>query len=53
MERAAKANYISIPQRDGPPKQFLPYATLEAFLTIIYNGHVAMGATIYRRFECG
>jgi hypothetical protein len=50
LERAAKANYISIPQQDGPPKQFPPSAALEAFLTIIYNGHVAMDAAIYQRF---
>ncbi len=32
LEQAAKQNYVSIPQQQGPPAKFPPSATKEAFM---------------------
>jgi hypothetical protein len=32
LEQAAKQNYVSIPQQQGPPARFPPSATKEAFM---------------------
>ncbi len=32
LEQAAKQNYVSIPQQQGPPARFLPSATKVAFM---------------------
>ncbi len=32
LEQAAKQNYVSIPQQQGPPAMFPPSATKEAFM---------------------
>ena len=32
LEQAAKHNYVSIPQQQGPPAKFPPFAIKEAFM---------------------